>query len=518
MKRILYVLLFTAIPVLTFAQHKPDNVAIEITDFIKIEKTEEFNEVVGRVNSTFYIRGVEDNFLSVFVYDLDMNLKNKNVIEMKYGKKKTEFLKMVQIEDVFYLFTFYKDKKTKIEYVFHQILDNETLELSDHEVVSQNSYAEYSRWTTFSYFFRKSLNGKYLMMSTFYPGVKEKKSHYDFVVYGANMESIWDYPNYWKETTREEEKKYEFVSMEVDNQGNVWQVQEVSRNKDKLVDDEIYYTLQVDFYSKETQENTILEPELEGNFITQLHIQRIKNGEYKMVGFYTDKLLNQKGVFNITYDQNFTKMNEELTEFPSGFIVQEGSERAKKKSKNAKDKGKENLIFEKYYFKELIENTDGSFTMLAEPFYSNSYGGEHPHTYYHYGNVVVVNFEEDGSVNWMDVIPKKQSTKDRDDHGGYVLMLLSNGDLAFIYNDRDDNANYEETGTFGAWRGVIDEANVAMYVLDSEGKGTRSILFSGEEVHVLLKRDVRIILDDDELVFVASTRKRYKMVKLTFKF
>ena len=130
---------------------------------------------------------------------------------------------------------------------------------------------------------------------------------------------------------------------------------------------------------------------------------------------------------------------------------------------------------------------------------------------------MVVNFEEDGSVNWMDVIPKKQSTKDRDDHGGYVWMLLSNGDLAFIYNDRDDNANYEETGTFGAWRGVIDEANVAMYVLDSEGKGTRSILFSGEEVHVLLKRDVRIILDDDELVFVASTRKRYKMVKLTFK-
>jgi len=215
-------------------------------------------------------------------------------------------------------------------------------------------------------------------------------------------------------------------------------------------------------------------------------------------------------------------INETRKEFPLDFIVQHASDKAKKKAKKKERKGKEIELYS-FSIDEIIENEDATITMIAEQYYTytTSYtdanGNTSYTTHYVYGHIVLVKFDIDGAVEWMELIPKRQNTTDGGYYSSYAMMKLENGDLALVFNDNPKNSYYQETGKFYPWYPSIKRTDVILYQISLEGQLNRYLLYRGMDEEVLSRPSVSTQVSPTEMIILGQARKVTKFVKLRFR-
>jgi len=119
--------------------------------------------------------------------------------------------------------------------------------------------------------------------------------------------------------------------------------------------------------------------------------------------------------------------------------------------RNATDDRNKKKAFNDYEVRNVIVKNDGGFILVAENFYvtsrSNMYGGgfryyswynNYPGTYtseYHYGNIMVVDYDAEGNRKWHGFIRKEQYSQEDGGLFSSYLMLNSGASLVFLYND-----------------------------------------------------------------------------------
>ena len=102
--------------------------------------------------------------------------------------------------------------------------------------------------------------------------------------------------------------------------------------------------------------------------------------------------------------------------------------------------------FQSFNYDQFIVNADGSMIVLASRYYDEvrSYDGI-MNRFYHSDEIMPMKFNADGSMAWLNLVPRKQMIEQFDQHCFYFIHKHE-GNLHIIFNDTYSNEERYKTG------------------------------------------------------------------------
>jgi hypothetical protein len=172
---------------------------------------------------------------------------------------------------------------------------------------------------------------------------------------------------------------------------------------------------------------------------------------------------------------------------------------------------KKNDGFYDFQPKELIVKRDGgailvteSESVSSESYTSNNYGAfgltsGFTVNYYHFDDIAIFSFLPDGSLDWKQVLHKKQATEGDGGYYSSYIMVIGTSMLQFIYND------------------VINgQTSVADFMIDATGKQQRSDVFNADRKGVMVIPRSSKQISPNELIMPSLKRNYLQFVKVSF--
>lgn len=195
-------------------------------------------------------------------------------------------------------------------------------------------------------------------------------------------------------------------------------------------------------------------------------------------------------------------------------------EESMRKKKKKADKADELVQFD---IDDFIFREDGGMVMISEQYYINvvctsdpKTGATHCNYYYHYDNLLVTNFNPDGSVMWMKIIPKYQVTINDDGYFSSYLTLVEDDKLMFIYNDDPKNAGLMKIQDGLRTMTKPKKSQTMLVVMDSKGGFKKQTLFSNKELAVICRPKICNQTGEHEAYIFAEKGSAYRFGKLKF--
>lgn len=519
MKKLVVLLLVMLTVNLGFSQSKPKDLIIDAGPELKTGKKEWIDKIVGKDESGIYVMAKYKDELTLTLYGHDLSVKKVNKVSLEYQKKDLVYRGLIQMGESFYLYTTYRDKKKKMTYLYSQELNKKSLTFSNPKELAHASYEGYKKRQSASYSFTVSADSNYLLFITDLPTGKGDKDRYGLMVFDQEMEELWSKKDI--ETPELDEDFYRY-DVQMGKDGKVYLLAKIYE-EGKAEKGAINYKFEMLVYSEDEDEEERFDVTLNDKHLSDVTFERLDNGDFNVIGFYADKGGIQDGVFNLLIDgESYSVSNEETVEFPTDFIVQHSSEKTKKKAAKKEAKGKAVALYS-YDIDDLIENPDGTVTMIGEQyrFYqvctTDANGNTTCTNHYVYGNIIIVKFNTDGEVEWMELIPKLQhTTNDGGYYSGYALTTLPTGDLRMVFNDNPKNNYYDQNGKYYEWRRKKNKTDIIMYEVNLEGRVKRYTLFNASDEEVMSRPKVSVQIDDTETIVLGESKKFTKFFKLKF--
>ena len=504
-------------PLLSYTQISESSFDVAFGPEIKTSRKDFVDEIIGNDEKGIYAISREANYLTIYFYNNNLTLNKKKTNILEFQDNDLKYKGIIRFGTQFILFTTYLDKKKKTTYLFSQVLNKSTLTFSNPKEIGNASYEGYKRRESANYSFTTSADSNYLLFVTDLPVLSNEKEKFGLIVFDTSMNEIWRNENIVVDKGSKYFDRYQAM---IGNDANVYFLAKIydktKPTRNKLVN----FNFNMIIYEPKKEPITI-DVTLDEDYITDLSFKRLGNGNFQIVGFYSGDGDGQDGVFNRVYTKDYELINEYTTEFLSAFIVQHESEQIRKRAEKNEARGKE-LEMYAYTIDELIENYDSSVTMIAEQYfeyttsYADIHGNEHSTTYFVHGNIVVVKFNHLGEVEWMELIPKRQTSTDRGFYSSYGLMQLRNGNLAIVFNDNPKNSYSYKLGKTFPWAPNRNNTDLVLYEITDEGYVNRNLIYKCADEEVLSIPSVSLGMDENEMVIIGQTQRRTKLVKLRF--
>lgn len=291
------------------------------------------------------------------------------------------------------------------------------------------------------------------------PKVKSDVNSYDiigFQVFDNAMNAIWS--NEFKMPYTE--RKMDALDYAVDSGGNVYMLVKVyeddtADDKKKKSDKTANYHIEVFRITQGDSEIQKIELDLEGKFISKLSIFETVGEHMFCAGYYNNGELSKNGflqgkkfkadiadgiiVFKLN-KENGKLVNTVYHEIPVEVLNKYVSDRDQEENKK-EDKEEDAAFFANLQLKDVIHFKDGSLVLSGEQYYEiRMERKESAYYVYHYRDILITKINPDGTLAWMDKIPKKQRGL-RGKGGMSYTHLTSNGKHYLFFLDNVKNMN-----------------------------------------------------------------------------
>ena len=255
-------------------------------------------------------------------------------------------------------------------------------------------------------------------------------------VYNETLEEVWSQIVEMPYS----EKKMNNLAYTVDRDGNAYVLAEIFKDettKRTTSNGSPNYRLEVIRVDNTDQSITTTELELKGKFITDVGFFEGKNGQLILAGYYGNKNNGgTDGLFMFNMDVNGEIAEAQSHEIPVDIMTKYVSERAKEKMEKKDDT--KDLAMSNMVLREIVFDADGGVTLYGEKYYSvTTYNAstKTTTTTYYYQEILVARLEADGSLAWMNKLPKSQSGgAPRGGMGFYTLKTPTEDYVLFIDN------------------------------------------------------------------------------------
>ncbi|MFT4665939.1 MAG: hypothetical protein ACI8YQ_000605 [Polaribacter sp.] len=392
-------------------------------------------------------------------YNQKMNLTRSKEIKMKWKKKKRQFEDILMIGGELYLFTSFNNQGKRKNFLFAQKMNKRNFEVEDElnfiaDIDTKNKYKEGS------FNFHISTDSSKVLVLNELPYKKNQPEQFALRVYNNDFTLSWQ-----KDIVLPyNDDKFDIEDYQVDNQGNVYLLGllygDGSLRKKRGLPNYQYVLLAYTQMGTEKKKYPI---NLREKFITDLTFRPSNNGELVFCGFYSES-----GTYSIRGTYFFrinpiTKevFNKSLKELDFEFRTEYVSNRKKQRMDN--DDKKSELY--QFSLDELILRNDGGALLIAEQYFVEEvrefdpyYGGvgtfgrygnnnQYRLSYiYNYNDIIIVNVDPKGEIEWASRIPKRQETEN--DGGWYssYSMSIVKDKINFIYND--NGRNFDPNGSY----------------------------------------------------------------------
>jgi hypothetical protein len=427
----------------------------------------------------------------------DFSLQKSTLIDGFHKKDILRMLRICQLEETLFLICRINDSKKNLTYDFVRRIDKETLALSERYLISNKDKV-------------KSLSGttnyeSHRWFGNFPSGlIYSKDRETAFITESANNKDIGKDLKGIKMIGRiidpglivNEQSNYELLhkdawieNIQLSNDGLVYFLYRGKSKKAKLLAGyDNYGALELAVLDPKTGSmNTTVIPEDEGTRILSSHLMIDKDGGITVAGINFEDKYFAKNIFvtKLTNDlqqefYEFHPLNEEFKPQFSGDDFDKPNKTLDKKRINYS-----------YDVKDFIENPNGTTTYLIEknffrvqdisPDHNGPNSGMQTHsvTYeFFYDDIIAINFNSDGTINWQTVIEKRQVTLKNYDSSTSFHHTVDNGEITIFYNESVYEQNKNVSASIKEKK-KLREKNVGIQVvLDSDGNFTKQEIYS----------------------------------------
>ena len=238
-------------------------------------------------------------------------------------------------------------------------------------------------------------------------------------------------------------------------------------------------------------------------------------------GFYNDQDNEVlKGLFYFEIDGSGNTIKKNNKDFPQDFVEEFKKNKGTKKDKKNNDDDDLGLA-KSFRIDKIFARKDGGAYLVSE-FYelviSTSYSKYGTTTTYHYfsNDILVVDVDSDGSIDWFNRIPKRQHEINQYKYSSYISALIGDK-LAVVFNDNPRNLEIEDDEKSAGVYGSFKKTNCMMYLIDKTKTTTKKELFRNNEIETILCPMKSRVVDENTIILYAEKGKNndVKLGKLT---
>ncbi|MFZ4399816.1 MAG: hypothetical protein ACOYO1_07260 [Bacteroidales bacterium] len=530
MKKIsFYIIIFVGIAINAFSQTKSKNVDIIFGEEIKEARSSSLESILGYDETGIYVLKTEgggafssgqDCFIEHFDNNMNQTKSEELIIEDKNGEERDyEFI--VHMNNTLYVFSSIENKKTDKVWLYAQTISKKTLRPNnDSRKIAEINYAEKGSGSFGDFEYNISKDQTKLMIHYLLPAKKKEKEKIAIIVLDKDLGLLWEK----KCTLPYLEELFNDERYRIDNDGNayilgvVYKEKAMAKRKGKP-----NYKYQLICYKDKGETYKEYPIDLPGKFITDMQIAINDKNDIVCGGFYS-----KIGTFSIdgSYYLNIDGDNGEILsksfkEFDLEFITQNMTEREANKVKRKEDKGKDVELFE-YDLDNIILRDDGGAILVGEQFfvevytYTSSNGATTTSYHYNYNDIIVININPEGKIEWAKKIPKVQeSVNDGGTYSSYAMSVFGDK-LFFIFNDNPKNLTNEGDGKLKNYN-PNRESIVAMVNMDGDGKFKKEALYKMKRSDILIRPKLSKQISDDEMIIFGKKGKMQQFTKLIYK-
>ncbi|MDT0559025.1 hypothetical protein RM697_10220 [Ichthyenterobacterium sp. W332] len=541
-----FILVILVLPFLTIkAQTKVGHITLQYGEEI-IEDDEKIVRISTEFNGKIYTLASRKNKYYIKVFEsTEMSLVSTNEIELPDMKgKDLEFEDLAVIADRIYVFGSVYDRKEKISNLFgvEVALDGKL----SNNVVKLFSTKVTKRREQGAFYFKDSPTGDRLLIMHATQFNKEDVIQYEVKLLDPNLDTAMEYI---EKVPYEDRRGLEFTiaDFDVSFDDDVFIViNESFRDRKSMTNNEKFQVLC--FKSSNNYEKEVIDIKFTDKEIINCEMLATGSGKLHLAGFYSGVRKNGKakkdlrGVYSSVIDVNTNEVEQlKFNEFDYDTKVKLIGERRAKKGKDVKP----------YYLTHsLIEKEDGGLILLSE-YQLVVEGGTSgigplaftPITYIN-NEIIVTSLGVDGSVEWSNVIPKKQrasftvlslglfgfSGNGNFTVSGGIMVPLSvmgkgpeylsampiyeNGQLTVIFNDNKKNYGVTDIEDI-KWLGNYNKAVPVAVMFDDKGNMTRLDQEKVEKYQLVLRPRVYHRKTDKDYIIYSSRKSEDKIGRMT---
>ncbi|BDD03311.1 hypothetical protein [Aureibacter tunicatorum] len=308
----------------------------------------------------------------------------------------------------------------------------------------------------------------------------------------------------------------------LDNNGDVYQLFAI---RGKYIVNRYMENGEVKKYEFETSENILIQDiklkvTSEGVVCAGIYDLKTEKSQVKrnknLIGVAAPYYRPINGAFSVKFDKKSGELlYKTFHAFDTEMMVKGETEERVRFLRSKVEEGDE-LEMYNYALDRLVIHENGGVSIIAEQFYITEYmkpGASDP-TYYKFLDIIAVNFNEDGSFNWSQLIPKSQKL-DRSYIYSSFAMMNKNNKLYFFFNDNPRNtleANTKMPKDIRDPRKMV----VSKVTVDDKGNISKNLLFEDkDETGVVFKPVMEFESQRGELILYGEWRGTQCFYRLT---
>ncbi len=301
------------------------------------------------------------------------------------------------------------------------------------------------------YDFQPSLDKtKFLYQYTLTPKEKKDKLNKDIIglnVYDENLSKLWggEYQMPYTEANMDN------LSYTLADDGKVYlvtKVMETDKGASKKESKNNYH-FEIFVYEKEVKKPKIIQIKLDNYYPTDAYLYEDANHDIVIAGFYSKDPKKREvsdGFYTVKLDVNksvFSKINGGYYEIPNDIIKASASKYEKRKIEKAEKKGDE-VGLTNLRIRKLFTAQNGSIKIVAEQYLSRTtyvYTSRGMQVRYETlaNDIYVASIGNDGKLEWMRKIPKRQYTQDLVGAALSLNSFMTGNDLHIFFADHIKN-------------------------------------------------------------------------------
>ena len=487
---------------------------------LKEQRKTATTKIIGNDDKGFYTLRSDYSDASIF------NRNAQNVILERYdNQNKLVFSRDIilptpantkgkfQFEDIYYidgqlvLFSSYLNKETGRNTAFANKVSSEGV--VENKMVEVSTIEDATKKNAGNFDFVLSNDSSKILVFNNLPYEKNEIEKFKIRVIDQNLETVCNKTL----TLKQLDKDAAITNFKVDNEGNVYVLISTNKNREERSNKEQKYTYRVLGYFFKEDLTKEYEIKIPNKFVTDITFNIDKNKNLIVAGFYAeDKKLKTEGSFFLKVDFDSKKvLTQGIKKFGPEFM-----EMFMSKSKAKKDDA--GVAF--MNLDKLIVREDGGALLIAEQARAyvvttyNSRGGSS--TTYHYVNndIVFVNVNPDGSIQWISRVPKKQHTvNDAGAYSSYSVSIVKDK-IYLIYNDHVKNIGENDPKRFKIMTNP-GKAVTMLATVDNSGKYTRTALFPAKEQKAIVRPSF-YLQGDKNVIIYSETGRDYRFGNIRF--
>jgi len=303
-------------------------------------------------------------------------------------------------------------------------------------------------------------------------------------------------------TLQESEKSLKLRKVLPDNEGNVYiLLEDENKQKKKGVTTDGFA---VKMFEAASGNLRAIDFRFQRPIFKKLHLE-VDNVNRNLIaaGLYTDNVGEEaQGYFYSIYDLDSNRLaSSRYVKFSSELIF----------NITGKDTSKNVSGFYSFEVYDMVLRFDGGVIIIAESRFDTEESMQVPSftptigpsfrtvSISYYNDILVISLKPDGTLEWSQVLKKKQVSEDDEGFFSSYVMATAANRLYFVYNEE-----------------IYHKTSVSEYAVNKNGEFEREYLFNAGDKNVMLAPKLGKQISSNELLIPSYKRSYLSFVKLTY--